>query len=86
MRPRAAIGIGVVRTYQWTLRPLLGCNCRFLPSCSDYAVDAFRAHGAAYGVWLAGKRILRCNPWHPGGFDPVPSSPILVPQDDRTRS
>jgi len=80
MKPVAAIGIGVVRTYQWTLRPLLGANCRFHPSCSDYAVTALRTHGAARGGLLAGKRILRCNPWHPGGFDPVPLS------DDRTGS
>ena len=61
-----------VLAYQWTLRPVLGCNCRFHPSCSDYALEALRGHGAGRGAWLAARRVLRCNPWHPGGFDPVP--------------
>lgn len=65
-------GIGAVRAYQWTIRPLIGANCRFHPSCSDYAVDALRRHGALHGSALAARRILRCNPWNEGGFDPVP--------------
>lgn len=68
----ARLATGVVRGYQYTLRPVLGCNCRFWPSCSDYAVEALRTHGAARGGWLAARRILRCHPWHPGGVDPVP--------------
>jgi uncharacterized protein len=63
---------GLVRTYQWTVRPLLGPACRFCPSCSDYALEALARHGAWRGSGLAAKRILRCNPWHPGGYDPVP--------------
>ena len=63
---------GAVLAYQWTLRPVLGCNCRFHPSCSDYALEAIASHGALRGAGLAGTRILRCNPWHPGGYDPVP--------------
>ena len=63
---------GAVVTYQWTLRPILGCNCRFLPSCSDYALGALSTHGALRGSYLSARRILRCNPWHPGGHDPVP--------------
>ncbi len=74
MTPAAALGIGAVRAYQWTVRPLTGANCRFWPSCSDYAIDAFRLHGALKGSVLAGKRILRCNPWHEGGIDPVPGT------------
>ncbi len=70
--PAARLGIAAVRTYQWTLRPVLGANCRFTPSCSDYAVDALRCHGAARGSALAAWRILRCNPWTEGGYDPVP--------------
>lgn len=70
---------GVVLAYQWTLRPVLGCNCRFHPSCSDYALAALGTHGALRGTWLAGRRILRCNPWHPGGDDPVPAAPIAQP-------
>ncbi len=61
-----------VRIYQWTLRPLIGANCRFTPSCSDYALEALARHGAMRGSLLAGRRILRCNPWVPGGLDPVP--------------
>ncbi len=90
MTPAAAVGIGVVRAYQWTLRPLIGANCRFHPSCSDYAVEALRTYGAGRGALLAGRRILRCNPWHPGGFDPVPPVSGLSPggpsQHDRTGS
>jgi putative membrane protein insertion efficiency factor len=62
----------LVRVYQWTLRPLIGANCRFVPSCSDYAIEALDRHGAVRGTWLTGRRILRCNPWVAGGLDPVP--------------
>ena len=65
---------GVVRGYQWTIRPLLGANCRFHPGCSDYAVEALRTHGALRGSTLAARRILRCNPWNEGGVDPVPEA------------
>jgi hypothetical protein len=68
----AQVGIGAVRVYQWTIRPFIGSHCRFWPSCSEYAVEALRVHGAARGTVLAAKRILRCNPWHEGGVDPVP--------------
>ena len=70
--PAAMLAIGAVRTYQWTIRGMIGSNCRFCPSCSDYAVDAFRIHGAVRGGAMAGWRILRCNPWNAGGDDPVP--------------
>jgi putative membrane protein insertion efficiency factor len=68
----AQLGIGMVRVYQWTVRPLIGAHCRFWPSCSEYAVEALRVHGAARGTVMAAKRILRCNPWNEGGVDPVP--------------
>jgi uncharacterized protein len=58
--------------YRVAFSPFLGRNCRFFPSCSDYANEALSRHGAARGSWLAVKRISRCHPWHPGGFDPVP--------------
>jgi uncharacterized protein len=61
-----------VRAYQYTVRPLLGAHCRFYPSCSDYAREAIERHGAARGSWLAVRRIARCHPYHPGGYDPVP--------------
>ncbi len=65
---------GAVRVYQYTLRPVLGAQCRFTPSCSDYALQALRAHGALRGSGLAAWRVLRCNPWCAGGHDPVPAS------------
>jgi uncharacterized protein len=61
-----------VVVYQWTLRPVLGANCRYLPSCSDYAREALAEHGAARGSWYAMRRICRCHPWGGFGFDPVP--------------
>jgi uncharacterized protein len=73
---------GAVLAYQWTVRPVLGCNCRFHPSCSDYALEALRGHGAARGAWLSARRVLRCNPWHPGGLDPVPPPPRFRTGDD----
>ncbi|HUZ64298.1 MAG TPA: membrane protein insertion efficiency factor YidD [Acetobacteraceae bacterium] len=72
MSPAAQALRGAVRVYQYTLRPVIGANCRFFPSCSDYALEALATHGAVRGSALAAGRILRCNPWHPGGYDPVP--------------
>jgi putative membrane protein insertion efficiency factor len=62
----------LIRGYQYALRPMLGANCRFHPSCSDYAREALERHGALKGTWLALRRIARCHPYHSGGFDPVP--------------
>lgn len=64
--------MALVRAYQRGLSPILPPTCRFYPSCSQYAVEALREHGAARGCWLALRRLLRCGPWHPGGIDPVP--------------
>ncbi len=69
----AAILTAAVRTYQWTLRPFIGAHCRFEPSCSHYACAVLASHGALRGTALATKRILRCNPWHPGGLDLPPA-------------
>ncbi len=74
MTPAAAVLVGAVKTYQYTLRPFIGAHCRFEPSCSCYAIGALRRHGAARGSALAAWRVLRCNPWTPGGYDPVPDS------------
>lgn len=64
--------IGVVRTYQMVLSPLLPASCRYYPTCSAYAAEALQRHGALRGGWLAARRIARCHPFRPGGFDPVP--------------
>ncbi len=64
--------IGLVRAYQYAISPLLGRNCRYFPTCSDYTVEAVQKYGAMRGGWLGAKRICRCHPWHPGGYDPVP--------------
>lgn len=69
-----ALLLAAVRGYQYVLRPMMGSHCRFYPSCSDYAREAIERHGAASGLWLALKRIGRCQPWHPGGYDPVPDA------------
>ena len=61
-----------IRGYQIAVSPLLPPSCRFTPSCSQYALEAVNRHGAIKGTWLAGRRLARCHPFHPGGFDPVP--------------
>jgi putative membrane protein insertion efficiency factor len=63
---------GMIRGYQLLLSPLLPPSCRFTPSCSQYALEAVTRHGALRGTWLAARRLARCHPFHPGGFDPVP--------------
>ncbi|MFD2270177.1 membrane protein insertion efficiency factor YidD [Undibacterium arcticum] len=62
----------LLRAYKVGISPMLGQNCRFYPSCSDYAFEAIREHGAAKGGFLSAKRLCKCHPWHPGGLDPVP--------------
>ncbi|HEV7803209.1 MAG TPA: membrane protein insertion efficiency factor YidD [Burkholderiales bacterium] len=64
--------LGLIAGYRYLLSPLLGPSCRFYPTCSAYASEAIDRYGALRGSWLALKRILKCHPWHPGGFDPVP--------------
>jgi putative membrane protein insertion efficiency factor len=63
----------LIRGYQLAISPLFGPKCRFHPSCSSYAAEAIDRFGAMRGMWLAIKRIGRCHPWNPGGFDPVPN-------------
>ena len=76
--PAAAL-VALIRLYQRTLSPLLpvvsagACGCRFAPTCSHYAVEALRTHGALAGSWLALRRLLKCTPLHPGGIDLVPA-------------
>jgi putative membrane protein insertion efficiency factor len=73
--------IGLVRLYRVALSPWLGTNCRFQPTCSEYALEALRVHGAFKGAWLAARRIGRCHPWGGSGYDPVPGPPD---EDDDT--
>ncbi|GAB2180956.1 membrane protein insertion efficiency factor YidD [Denitratisoma sp. agr-D3] len=62
----------LIRFYKLAISPFLGRSCRFYPSCSEYTLEALQKHGLVKGLWLSVKRIGRCNPWHSGGFDPVP--------------
>jgi putative membrane protein insertion efficiency factor len=66
--------LALVRLYQLTLSPMVGGQCRFYPTCSHYAAGAIRTHGARRGVMLAGKRLAKCQPLHPGGVDLVPGT------------
>ncbi len=61
-----------IKFYQLFISPLLGSNCRFQPTCSEYAYDSVKEHGLIKGFVLSAKRIGKCHPWHDGGFDPVP--------------
>lgn len=69
-RVAIALLIGLIWIYQWTLSPLLGQVCRFDPSCSRYMIGALRKYGVIRGGWRGVKRICRCHPWNPGGYDP----------------
>lgn len=62
----------LVRIYRYAISPLLGANCRYQPTCSEYAIEALRLHGAFRGTALAARRIARCHPWGKSGYDPVP--------------
>lgn len=73
MTPAAILLTGMVQTYRYTLRGVIGANCRYVPSCSEYALEALAGHGALHGTALTARRILRCTPWHEGGLDPVPA-------------
>lgn len=68
----ARLLIGLLRIYRYLLSPWWGARCRFSPTCSQYAIEALQRHGAWKGSALAVRRVMRCNPWHAGGFDPVP--------------
>jgi putative membrane protein insertion efficiency factor len=67
-----SILLGLIRAYQILISPLFPQTCRFSPSCSCYAYDAIRTHGIATGIFIGLRRILRCHPFNPGGYDPVP--------------
>ncbi|HZW24241.1 MAG TPA: membrane protein insertion efficiency factor YidD [Gallionella sp.] len=64
--------IKLIHGYQYLVSPLNPPTCRFFPSCSSYACEALAKHGVIKGAWLSLKRLLRCNPWNAGGYDPIP--------------
>lgn len=64
--------VAAIRGYQYAIRPRIGANCRFYPSCSEYACEALERHGALKGSWLTTRRLCKCHPFHPGGVDLVP--------------
>lgn len=66
-----SILIALLRTYKYLISPLLPSSCRFTPTCSEYAAEAVARYGSFRGAWLAFRRVLRCHPFHPGGYDPV---------------
>ena len=68
-----------IKAYRYAVAPLLPPSCRFHPSCSQYAMEAIERHGGVRGSWLAAKRVCKCHPFHPGGFDPVPPPPNAEP-------
>jgi putative membrane protein insertion efficiency factor len=85
MIARAALFL--IQIYWWTLSPIIGGVCRFQPTCSRYTATAIQRFGAAQGTWLGVKRICRCHPFHPGGWDPPPELPPGVrPVVDIARS
>lgn len=67
-----SLALFLIRIYKKLLSPLLPASCRFVPTCSQYTYEAIERYGVLKGSWLGAKRISRCHPWHPGGFDPVP--------------
>jgi uncharacterized protein len=71
--------LAAVRFYQRAVSPTRPPRCRFVPTCSAYAVEALERHGAARGTWLALRRLAKCAPWHPGGVDLVPDPPTVRP-------
>jgi uncharacterized protein len=78
--PVSRVLLAVLGFYRMAVSPALAPSCRYLPSCSAYAVEAIEVHGAARGSWLAARRVLRCHPFHAGGHDPVP--PRVARADD----
>ena len=77
------LAIKLITLYQLTLSLLIGNQCRFYPSCSQYTKEAIEAHGLRRGAWLGLRRISHCHPWHAGGHDPVPPVHSISPTTDR---
>ena len=66
----------LIRVYQLIISPLLGSNCRFMPTCSEYAMESLRSHGLIKGSFLTIKRIGKCHPWGGHGYDPIPTKKV----------
>ena len=76
--------LGLIRIYQLTLSPLLGSNCRFQPTCSAYATEAIKKFGVLKGGYLSFRRLIKCHPFHEGGYDPVPGTvEDIKPKSDK---
>ena len=73
MNPAAWFLRALIRVYQWTVAPVIGVNCRYAPSCSEYACEAIGRHGALAGAYLAARRLISCHPWGGSGFEAVPA-------------
>ncbi|EHY79164.1 hypothetical protein PstZobell_17217 [Stutzerimonas stutzeri ATCC 14405 = CCUG 16156] len=67
------LAVASIKVYQYAISPMMASHCRFYPSCSCYALEAIETHGLFRGGWLSLRRLGRCHPWNPGGYDPVPS-------------
>lgn len=78
-----SLGVFLIHVYRATLSPLLGAHCRYTPSCSHYTEEALRRFGPWRGSWMGIRRIARCHPLHPGGFDPVPGAPTERAPENR---
>lgn len=70
------LALAALRAYKLLISPILPASCRFAPTCSEYAAEAIEKHGVLHGGTLAVRRLLRCGPWHPAGYDPVPSADL----------
>ncbi len=72
----------LIKFYKKAISPFLPNSCRFYPTCSSYAIEALKQHGFFKGIWLATKRVAKCHPFHPGGFDPVPAVKEVKPLEN----
>ena len=71
-----AVALGLIKAYQYGIRPMLGQRCRFFPSCSEYTADAIGVFGVLRGGAMGAMRLAKCHPWHAGGYDPVPENTL----------
>jgi uncharacterized protein len=71
-----AAALGLIKAYQYGIRPMLGQRCRFFPSCSEYTADAIGEYGVLRGSAMGAMRLVKCHPWHAGGYDPVPEKKL----------